>query len=204
MKKKLRVILLLILVSFTLCIMSNTYSRYVADTTGDVEALFSKWQILVNDNDITTNQNTSFKLVPIINENNNVKANRLAPSSTGYFDIEIDPTLVDVSFDYEITFDILNKDMPDLMISKYAILDKDYAEGDVLNYNNITSNKITNEMLYDNTNENFKFDKFTIRVFFEWYDGNDEKMTDDDDVTASNNNETFNINANIKFSQKLN
>ena len=94
--------------------------------------------------------------------------------------------------------------MPDLMISKYAILDKDYAEGDVLNYNNITSNKITNEMLYDNTNENFKFDKFTIRVFFEWYDGNDEKMTDDDDVIASNNNETFNINANIKFSQKLN
>ena len=107
MKKKLRVILLLILVSFTLCIMSNTYSRYVADTTGDVEALFSKWQILVNDNDITTNQNTSFKLVPIIDENNNVKANRLAPSSTGYFDIEIDPTLVDVSFDYEISFNIL-------------------------------------------------------------------------------------------------
>ena len=61
-----------------------------------------------------------------IDENTTVKNGRIAPGTTGYFDIEIDPTLVDVSFDYEITFDILNKDMPDLMISKYAILDKDY------------------------------------------------------------------------------
>ena len=101
MRKKLKIIMLLIMVSFTLCIMSSTYSRYVADTNGDIEALFSKWQILVNNNDITSNSNTSFKLIPIIDENENVKANTLAPSSTGYFDIEIDPSLVDVSFDYE-------------------------------------------------------------------------------------------------------
>ena len=203
MKKKLRIILLLVMISFTLCIMSNTYSRYVADTTGDVEALFSKWQILVNDNDITTNTNTSFKLVPVIDENSNTKKNTFAPSSTGYFDIEIDPTLVDVSFDYEITFDILNKNMPDLMISKYAILDKNYIDGDVLNFNTITSNKISNEMIYDNTNENFSFEKFTIRVFFEWYDGDNESMDDAADTLAANENDSFNVTANIKFSQKI-
>ena len=204
MRKKLKIIMLLIMVSFTLCIMSSTYTRYVADTNGDIEALFSKWQILVNNNDITSNSNTSFKLIPIIDENENVKANTLAPSSTGYFDIEIDPSLVDVSFDYDITFNILNENIPDLIISKYAILDKNYVEGDVLSYNSLNDNKITGTMLYDNRVENFSFDKFTIRVFFEWYDGNNENMNDEADTQASYNNESFNINANIHFSQKLN
>ena len=204
MRKKLKIIMLLIMVSFTLCIMSSTYSRYVADTNGDIEALFSKWQILVNNNDITSNSNTSFKLIPIIDENENVKANTLAPSSTGYFDIEIDPSLVDVSFDYDITFNILNENIPDLIISKYAILDKNYVEGDVLSYNSLNDNKITGTMLYDNKVENFSFDKFTIRVFFEWYDGNNENMNDEADTQAAYNNESFNINANIHFSQKLN
>ena len=204
MKKKVKIILVMIMLSFTMCIMSNTYSRYVADTTGEIEALFSKWQILVNDNDILNNTETSFKLVPIINDNKNVKTNTIAPSSTGYFDIEIDPSLVDVSFDYDITFNIDNTEFTDLMISKYAILDNNYVEGDVINYNSINENKINGTLLYDNNTENFKFNKFTVRVFFEWYEGETEKMNDENDTNLQSKFNSFNINANIHFSQKLN
>ena len=204
MKKKVKIILVMIMLSFTMCIMSNTYSRYVADTTGEIEALFSKWQILVNDNDILNNAESSFKLVPIINDNENVKANTIAPSSTGYFDIEIDPSLVDVSFDYDITFNIDNTEFTDLMISKYAILDNNYIEGDVINYNSINENKINGTLLYDNNTENFKFNKFTVRVFFEWYEGEEEKMNDENDTNLQSKFDSFNINANIHFSQKLN
>lgn len=204
MKKKVKIILVMIMLSFTMCIMSNTYSRYVADTTGEIEALFSKWQILVNDNDILNNTETSFKLVPIINDNKNVKTNTIAPSSTGYFDIEVDPSLVDVSFDYDITFSIDNTEFTDLMISKYAILDNNYVEGDVINYNSINENKINGTLLYDNNTENFKFNKFTVRVFFEWYEGEDEKMNDENDTNLQSKFNSFNINANIHFSQKLN
>ncbi len=204
MKKKVKIILVMIMLSFTMCIMSNTYSRYVADTTGEIEALFSKWQILVNDNDILNNTETSFKLVPIINDNKNVKANTIAPSSTGYFDIEVDPSLVDVSFDYDITFSIDNTEFTDLMISKYAILDNNYVEGDVINYNSINENKINGTLLYDNNTENFKFNKFTVRVFFEWYEGETEKMNDENDTNLQSKFNSFNINANIHFSQKLN
>lgn len=204
MKKKVKIILVMIMLSFTMCIMSNTYSRYVADTTGEIEALFSKWQILVNDNDILNNTETSFKLVPIINDNKNVKTNTIAPSSTGYFDIEVDPSLVDVSFDYDITFSIDNTEFTDLMISKYAILDNNYVEGDVINYNSINENKINGTLLYDNNTENFKFNKFTVRVFFEWYEGETEKMNDENDTNLQSKFNSFNINANIHFSQKLN
>ena len=204
MKKKVKIILVMIMLSFTMCIMSNTYSRYVADTTGEIEALFSKWQILVNDNDILNNTETSFKLVPIINDNKNVKTNTIAPSSTGYFDIEIDPSVVDVSFDYDITFNIDNTEFTDLMISKYAILDNNYVEGDVINYNSINENKINGTLLYDNNTENFKFNKFTVRVFFEWYEGETEKMNDENDTNLQSKFNSFNINANIHFSQKLN
>ena len=204
MKKKVKIILVMIMLSFTMCIMSNTYSRYVADTTGEIEALFSKWQILVNDNDILNNTETSFKLVPIINDNKNVKTNTIAPSSTGYFDIEVDPSLVDVSFDYDITFSIDNTEFTDLMISKYAILDNNYVEGDVINYNSINENKINGTLLYDNNTENFKFNKFTVRVFFEWYEGETEKMNDENDTNIQSKFNSFNINANIHFSQKLN
>ena len=204
MKKKVKIILVMIMLSFTMCIMSNTYSRYVADTTGEIEALFSKWQILVNDNDILNNTETSFKLVPIINDNKNVKTNTIAPSSTGYFDIEVDPSLVDVSFDYDITFSIDNTEFTDLMISKYAILDNNYVEGDVINYNSINENKINGTLLYDNNTENFKFNKFTVRVFFEWYECETEKMNDENDTNLQSKFNSFNINANIHFSQKLN
>ena len=86
-----------------LCFMSNTYSRYVADTTGNLKIAFAQWQILVNNNDITNNTTSSVVLNPIINENEYVESNKLAPSSSGYFDISIDPTNVDVAFNYEIT-----------------------------------------------------------------------------------------------------
>ena len=97
-----------------------------------------------------------------------------------------------------------NTEFTDLMISKYAILDNNYVEGDVINYNSINENKINGTLLYDNNTENFKFNKFTVRVFFEWYEGETEKMNDENDTNLQSKFNSFNINANIHFSQKLN
>ncbi len=196
-RKKIKLLIVLALVGFPLSIMSNTYSRYVADTTGDVEMAFAKWQILVNDSDIANSNATSIEIMPTILENDNVAKNKLAPTSKGYFDIVIDPTAVQVSFNYHIN--ILNdEDMADLIIDKYAIIDSD-TNLDELEYKEITNNEIIDSYDYQQ-NEDFAFKPFTVRVFFEWYDENDN---DSLDTEISNTKANFTIKTNIKFEQKI-
>ena len=176
MGKRFKILLVFMSLSLTLSLMSNTYSRYVAGTNSDVQIEFAKWQILVNENDITNNASSSIVLKPVVEENEFIKQNTIAPSSKGYFDIDIDPTNVDVSFDYEIKLEVLNENIPDLMITKYSILDSNYNEGDALEINNIENSTISGTLNFDNKTENFKFEPFTIRIYFEWFEGESEKM----------------------------
>lgn len=206
MSTKFKILAVLVSLSLTLCFMSNTYSRYVANTTGNVEVQFAKWQILVNENDITTSSSSSIELTPVVEQNQYVADNKVAPSSKGYFDIDIDPTNVEVSFDYSISLTIENTNIPDLMITKYSIVDSSYDEDkDELQINNIKDNTITGSLTYDNKTENFKFEPFTIRIYFEWYEGTDEIMNDlaDSEVGNDASNHSLKLNANIKFEQKL-
>lgn len=206
--KKVRFIIVLMSFSVCLCFMSTTYSRYVADATSNLEVLFAKWQILVNDKDVTTSTESNITFVPVMEENDYTDSNTIAPASKGYFDITIDPSNVDVSFKYTINLAIANKDMPDLMVTKYAILPSNYVEGDTLETTNITDNTITNTLNFDNNTPSFKFSTFTIRVYFEWYEGNGESMDDAADTAAGNkaatDNTKFQMNAGIKFEQVFN
>ena len=209
----LRIKILVALVPFCLflCFISNTYSRYVADTTGNLKMSFAQWQILVNNEDITNNSSSSVILTPIIDENKNVKSNKIAPSSSGYFDISIDPSNVDVAFNYSITLNVVNENIPDLIITKYAILNNDNTENDLINYKNIENNLIQGSLDIENVvtdndeikNSNFK--PFIVRICFEWYEGKNENMNDEADtlvgIDAKNN--ILEINAQIKFEQKL-
>jgi len=57
-------------------------------------------------------------------------------------------------------------------------------------------------MLFDNTVEDFEFEAFTIRVYFEWYDGDDEEMDDGDDTAIGlEDDASFSISASIQFEQ---
>ena len=205
MKKRICFVLLLMSCSLCLCFMSSTYSRYVAGTTGNIDILFAKWQILINDQDITSENTSNISITPTIEQNENVKENTIAPTSKGYFDIDIDPTNVDVSFKYTINLNINNEEIPDLMITKYTILPNDYEEGDTIEYTTLQENIITNNLIYDNETENFNFDPFTVRIYFEWYEGEEEQMNDEADTEigtkAIKEDLSFTINANISFEQ---
>jgi hypothetical protein len=205
MLKKVRFILAFISLSICLSLMSTTYSRYVADTTGNIEVLFAKWQILVNDEDITNGLQSTITFVPIIEENDHVAPNVMAPSSQGYFDIDINATNVEVSFMYSITLEIENENMPDLIITKYAFIPESYTEEDPLELITLNENIITDNLYFDNSVSQFQFEPFTIRIYFEWYEGEDELMDDAADteigLLAAVESTTFTMNANISFEQ---
>ena len=194
MKTRVKILAVFVILSFTLSIMSNTYSRYITDTTGDVEMVFAKWQILVNNEDITDSNSSSVEITPTIAKSDNVKDNKLAPASEGYYDIEIDPSNVDVSFNYKITID--ENEMKDLIIDKYAIINED---SDEIEYFDIENNEISNIL---NIKEG-DFKPFTIRVHFNWYDGEDNNLSDEDDTKLVNEKESLSILTNISFEQQL-
>ena len=130
MKKKVYFILLLVSCSISLSLISTTYSRYVAGTNGNIDVMLAKWQLLINNQDITNEANSEMVITPVIEENNNVKKNYLAPSSKGYFDINIDASNVDVSYSYDLTINTDNEEINNLLIYKYAILPNTYNDGE--------------------------------------------------------------------------
>ena len=207
MNKKIKIILILLTLSVTLSFMSDTYSRYIVDTTSNIEISFAKWQILVNEQDITDGTASSLNITPVIEESSNIKANTIAPSSKGYFDIFINPSNVELSFKYTVEIKLLNENMPDILISKYSIIEEGHSEETPLEKLDIVDNKITGTLTYDNETENFVFKPFTIRVYFEWFEGENELMNDEADtnigIDAANNNSKLQIEAKLKFEQDI-
>lgn len=196
---KLKLLIVCFMLIILVSLMSNTFSKYVSSADGDLNVSFAKWQILVNNLDISEAANSEILFVPVIDSNNEVEENSVAPSSSGYFDIAIDPSNVALSFNYNITFSIENDDIPDLMISEYAILPVDDSPIEKISLDN---NIIEKDMIYDAENP---FKPFTIRLFFKWYEGENELMDDLADTeigtVAAINDTKLKMKANISFKQ---
>lgn len=196
---KLKLLIVCFMLIILVSLMSNTFSKYVSSADGDLNVSFAKWQILVNNLDISDASNSEILFVPVIDSNNEVDENSVAPSSSGYFDIAIDPSNVALSFNYNITFSIENDDIPDLMISEYAILPVDDSPIEKIS---LDSNIIEKDMIYDPENP---FKPFTIRLFFKWYEGENELMDDLADTeigtVAAINDTKLKMKANISFKQ---
>ena len=207
MKKKCKILLIIISLALSLSLMSNTYSIYVANTTGNLDMAFASWQILINEQDILEENISTIELEPVILENKNIATNTVAPSTQGYFDINIDPSNVDVSFKYELNIKVLNENIPDLMITKYAILDESYEDGDEVITNTLENNTLNGSLEFQKEIEDYQYEPFTIRIYFEWYEGQNEQMNDQQDAEighlAAKENTTLQIAASIKFEQKL-
>ena len=194
MKTRIKIMLVFMSLVLTVSLMSNTYSRYVADTTGSLEVQFAKWKILVNENDITSGNVSSIELTPVVDENENVAQNKL-----------------EVSFDYEISLEVLNENIPDLLVTKYSLIKGNTdLDKDSIDRIDIVDNVISGTFRYKNvasgSDEVFAFEPFTIRVYFEWVDNEEvSTMSDEADTQIGLNAEdyTLQIKANIKFEQNV-
>lgn len=206
MKFKIRLLLFVLFLSLFLVAAKSTYARYATSTTGEANLNMAQWQISVNNQNITENYNTQLSFTPVIEENENVKSGTVAPGSTGYFDIQINPEKVDVSFSYNIMLQLPEDSIvSDLKITHYAIIPSEQDDNSIQKIP-YTGSSIENVLKYDNQTSNFKFSPFTVRVYFEWYDGQDNLMDDAADTEVSqkvNNSEdvNFNILASLSFKQ---
>ena len=189
--RKFRFLLACISLLLLLDLMQDTYAKYIssADATGNFT--IARWAFLVNEQDVLNNSDFSNTIIPVFDQNNNIKSGVIAPTTTGYFEITIDSSNVGVAFDEVIT---LNKDatntVNDIVFTGYKKND-----GQLIEFANNTTSITTTHLLNEETTEN------TYRFYIKWNDDeNTETMNNAADTEASVNG-TAAINVNIQFIQ---
>lgn len=198
MTKGKKIKLFIAIVALFICIsqIKQTYAKYIESKNGDAEFTVASWRILLNDSDITEGAEMSSLINPVYENNNNVAPGVIAPGSEGYFDLEIDATNTEVSFNYNISITSSeNSDVEDLVINAYKVDDNaiTYVNGEV---NNIT----------DTINYAVQDKVINLRIYFKWLEGEGEgeQMNNEADTAASVGGGTGKLNVNATFTQVAN
>lgn len=193
-KKKLVLVLGLISLLVTLNMIDTTYGKYLSKTASTTKMNVARWDIKVNNEHIKNSQDLEAEITPEYLENEYVAANTIAPGSVGYFDIEIDPSDTDVSFDYQIMIAKATQNpITDLKLLKYYINDENNM------VENVSSNTITSSILQTNKQIH------RIRIYVIWEDStNNETLDNDQDSDIGHNAEDVSgdINISMRFTQK--
>lgn len=166
MKRTLKILVILVTSLSLLTIGNLTYSKYRNAIVGTTDMDISVWNIKVNTEEINGKQVLTNDITPTFDSDSNVRTGVLAPGVTGYYDIVIDSTDVDVSFSYSLTcVNSTESTIDDLTVTGYQI--NPSTSPPIEDYvTDITGNIILNE------------DTLTIRIFIEW----------DDSITATMDN----------------
>ena len=186
-----KVYLLLALASLLLLVsvIQNTQAKYISKATANSNFTIASWNFKVNNQDINANSNFSNVIVPVFENNPNIKDNVIAPTSEGYFDINIDHSNVDVSFTEKINLNFSGTNtVSDLKITGYAIND-----GSIIEFN---GNEISTDCLLS---DNVKINKY--RFYVTWIDDDGQTMQNKDDTEAAKNGNAS-ISVSLSFIQK--
>ncbi len=191
MTKQRKIKISIAVIALIICIsqISQTYAKYLETKTGDTDFNIAKWQILVNDKDITEATTMSSLITPVYLENENVAKNVIAPGTEGYFDLDINAEKTQVSFQYNINATSSeNSSVTDLKITGYQL-------------NNSTLVNTNESEIKGTINQSETNKKLTIRIYFKWLDGEQETMDNKEDTKASVNGETAKLKVNLSFTQ---
>lgn len=191
MQKRKKILLFSALFFLVVCFyfMQETYAKYVTTSEGKINAKIARWNIKVNETDIKNNASLTQDIIPTFEKSENIAENVIAPTIKGYFDLNIDASAVDVSFTYNILIEE-NDLISDFIITGYQI-----GDNPIVNLTDTT--EITNDILLDDTNR-----LQTIRIYFEWYDEDDNKMDNNADTAVTIDNDNLTLNVKLSFTQK--
>lgn len=112
MKRKYKLLILILIIFLLIIIIRSTYSKYTNKAVAAITKPIGQWVIKVNNTDITEVDdegepaNQEFVIDTFSwDTTTHVVDNKIAPGRGGSFDIVIDPTDTQVSFNYSITID---------------------------------------------------------------------------------------------------
>lgn len=164
---------LIYLLAITSIVTGMSMAKYQSIYNPSAKALIAKWSISVNSEDITGEGTTLTNVINLVpDESTNVVSGKLAPGYGGHFDIVINPTGTEVSFDYTINLNTAS--LPtDIVLVGY----NEGTTGTKDDATAITNNTITGTMELPNNNAFTAQDIKTIRVYWMWNDVRDNDTT---------------------------
>ena len=103
MSKKKKIVLLIIVLSAIILsfVGGNSYAKYMSKVTGQGTADIASWNFKVNESE---NSMQRISLNSTIN-NSTIVSNKIAPGTSGKFEIKLDASGSDVGIDYIIKFE---------------------------------------------------------------------------------------------------
>ena len=149
-KKKIVIVLAILAALCILFIGGKTFSKYITEVKGVGTASVAKWNFKVNG---TEEEIQTINLASTIN-NETLANNKIAPGTSGNFEIRIDGSNAEVGIDYKIEF-LNEKNLPQNLIFKYN--GKSYDS--IVKLNEVLNGKI-------NANDEQKQKSFEIN--WEW------------------------------------
>lgn len=167
--------------------IQSTYAKYRKKVEQGVQLSLARWNIVLNNQSIAGKTSVSSDVVPYFEANEHMAENVLAPGATGYFDIEIDASDVDVSFSYLLNI-VQNEQYPDIIAYGYSL---DTTSNQILDIpeDGITGNIVHNTPLTK------------LRIYIKWDDSSENVMDNATDTALAINNSTFTLNASFVFTQ---
>lgn len=189
MKKRriLTICLVLLLAISSIYLLQSTYAKYRKKVEQGVELSLARWNIKLNNQSIAGKTAVSSDVTPYFETNENIAENVLAPGVTGYFDIEIDASDVDVSFNYLLNI-VQNEQYPDIIAYGYSL---DPTSNIILD---IPEDGITGDIVH-----NTPLTK--LRIYIKWDDSSNNVMDNAADTALAINNSTFTLTASFIFTQ---
>lgn len=172
MKKRL-IIISLILLLITSLVAVDTYALFETNASASGNLTIGRWNIKINDNDITQTQTISLNDF-VYNNSNHTQAGYFAPGNEAYFDVEIDASLTDVSVLYSI-------DIDDSSLSGHPNI--------YFNVENLDTEEVINEFPMEGViGINDLNREITLRIYLIW-----------DDVSTYDDNDTLLIDGDLEF-----
>ena len=195
MRNKRKIFLLLSFLSLFLCLyfVSDTYAKYLTKASAGVNGQVAKWNIKVNNTNVRHNDTLTNVITPVFAGSQHVAANVIAPTVTGYFDLQLDASDVDVSFTYNISV-ARNANLRDFVVTGYQVDSGTTNSVDV----SVETPTISDDILITDTTRTH-----TIRVFIGWNDDADtQELNNAQDTTVTGTYDNINLTVNLSFVQK--
>lgn len=171
--------------------VQSTYAKYVSSASANGNFTIAKWAFLINQQDVINNADFSNTITPVFEGTEHIKSGVISPTSIGYFEVTIDSTNVEVSFDEEITLSTgLDNTISDLVFDSYTL-----NNGTPISLSGTSPTVSTTHLLSNENRVN------TYKFYVKWYDGTDETMNNALD-TAATVDGVASINVNVRLIQR--
>lgn len=194
-KRRLKIIICtFIIIFFSGFLLYTAFAKYRKSVNQNIGINLATWNIKLNNESIAGKESISTVITPIFEKNEYIAENVLAPGVTGYFDIEIDASEVDVSFSYAFTTKVKDYELyPDIIAYGY-IIDPD-NQTEIIEYDENTG--ITGTIIHNT-------ETTKVRMFIKWDDDEENQMDNTADTALAINNSTLTMIATFKFEQLKN